>query len=421
MKFRSCFAILLGLLIINSSWIFVGAKSFTSQSAGIYDPHPTFKDDLKDAIPLSARLNIDIRRNTGNLKGKIFIGNRDLPVEKRFSLVRSTVFDGYVMIFNNNPADKLLGLQGNIYKNGTIFLFFKDKKGGLLFIRIHDTDILPKLSKLSIPRKNIDKNEWLWKLGPAVVKTKTITTRTIRNSITSRDLDSSGPVTVFSGSDWASSTFVTKWFEVGWWIFTTKYFITLELRVYGPPYITHSSPQMIYQTEVKIYNEGTESGSGDTPLLIGDSALTGPEAVEMGMVVPEECDRIILVSQHSASRYVVNPGVSLGFSLGPISLDPITAISLILSGGLYDDIEPTNPANALHIKYSNMYALYPGEYIGTREIIVNYEYQQYSGIKPFKVKFRAPVYYQLSSSQGLQKVGVIEGTVYHYVTHNNTS
>ena len=178
---------------------------------------------------------------------------------------------------------------------------------------------------------------------------------------------------------------------------------------------------MIYQTEVRIHKEGTKSGDSNTTLLIGETAIGVLDSAEMGMVVPKECDRIILVSQHSASRHVVNPGVSAGFSLGPISLDPITAISLVLSGGLNDDIEPTNPANAVHVKYNDMYALSPGEYIGTSEIVVNYEYQQYSGVKPFKVKFRVPVYYQLSASQGLQQVGVIEGVVYHYINHDNTS
>lgn len=225
-------------------------------------------------------------------------------------------------------------------------------------------------------------------------------------------------------SSWLSSTLVTKWFEVGWWIFKTKYFITLEFRVYGPPSLTSLSPQGTYQVEVEIYNEGTESGSEDTPLLIGDSAQVGPEAVEMGMVVPEECDRIMPITHHSASHYALtlgDVGLSFGFALGPLSLDPITAISLVFSGGLNEDIKPTHPVNAIHIKYNDMYALHPGEYIGTKQIVVNYEYQQYSGVKPFKVKFKVPVYYQLSASQGLQQVGVIEGVVYHYVNHNNTS
>jgi len=79
LKWKSWFAVLMGLLMIGSSLIFVGAKSFVSQSVGIYDPHPTFKDDLKDAISISA--------GAGSLEGKVFIGNKTLPIEKRFSLV----------------------------------------------------------------------------------------------------------------------------------------------------------------------------------------------------------------------------------------------------------------------------------------------------------------------------------------------
>ncbi len=402
----------------------VTAKSFVSQRIGIYDPHPVFGDSLKDTIKATAELHINVHRNVGSLEGRIFIGNKVLSIKKHFFLVRSKVFNGCAMILNNSPNDKLKGLQGNIYKNGTIFLFFKDKRGGLLFIQMYDPSVLLKLSKLRIPSENIDENEWLWKLGTTVVRTKTITRTTGNYMILSYNPGSSVLATTPSGSGWTSSTFITKWFEVGWWIFKTKYSITLELRVYGPPYITRSSPQMTYQAEVRIHNEGTEPGSKDTPLLIGDSAQFGPEAVEMGMIVPEECDRIMLVSHHSASHYALklgDVGLSFGFTLGPMSLDPITAISLVFSGGLNDDIEPTHPANAVHIKYNDMYALHPGEYIGTGEIVVNYEYQQYSGVKPFRVKFRVPVYYQLSASQGLQRVGVIEGVVYHYVTHDNTS
>lgn len=417
-KWKGLGAIMIGLLVVSSSLSITRAKSFSfdSKAVGIYDPHPVFGDDLRDAVPLLAELYVDVHKGAGYLKGTVFMANKTFPIKKRFSLIQSKAFDGYTMIFNNNPNDKLMGLQGNIYKNGTVFLFFEDKRGGLLFIQMYDLDIVSNISKLDIPRKNIDENEWLWKLGSTLVKTKII-----------KNLKISAPhaYRVFPPTpnpDWTSSTFVTKWFEVGWWRFKTKYFITLELRVHGPPYITHTSPQRIYQVEVKIHDEGTKSKSEETPLLIGDIAQFGPEAVEMGMVVPE-CDRIIEIYGHTASRYAItlgDVGLSFGFALGPTSLDPITAISLVLSGGLHEEIEPTHPVNAVHIKYNDMYALHPGEYIGTKDIVVEYQYQQYSGVKPLKVKFKVPVYYQLSASQGLRKVGVIEGEVYHYVNHGNT-
>ncbi len=90
----------------------------------------------------------------------------------------------------------MLGLQGNIYKNGTIFLFLKDKQGGLLFIQMYNPGIPLKLSKLSISSENIDENEWLWKLGPTVVRTKTMT-KTMGSSIKPYGPDSSGLVTSF--------------------------------------------------------------------------------------------------------------------------------------------------------------------------------------------------------------------------------
>lgn len=34
------------MVMVSSGLISVGAKSFVSQSVGIYDPHPTFEDDL---------------------------------------------------------------------------------------------------------------------------------------------------------------------------------------------------------------------------------------------------------------------------------------------------------------------------------------------------------------------------------------
>lgn len=117
--------------------------------------------------------------------------------------------------------------------NGMIFLFFKDKYGGFLFISMYNLSIFLKFLKLSIFSKNVSENEWFWKFGFIVIKIKIIIKIVGKFVIFydfSKFVNFMLVMVLFS---WLFLMFVIKWFEVGWWIFKIKYFIMLEFRVYG--------------------------------------------------------------------------------------------------------------------------------------------------------------------------------------------
>jgi hypothetical protein len=404
MRCRAIFVLLLSLLMFggvfsNSAYAkpsVISKISVTKFVLGIYDPNPIMSDDLRDA-----RNTFAILRIQGNkLSGFLFYDWKLKRISKNIRIVESEYFDGYVILFDSKDTkNSIIGLQGNIYKNGTVWIFLQEiGKKDLIALSFEDKQLVEKLLKMKLPKERIDDISWSFKIVPPKIN--------IREIASSREIILMGGVqqrcsystkAVYITSSWPTNS-------------PTTYYIKVQAKFCGPTILKSTDE---YKVIVKNLDEGRivsygtsyREVSGDTAFEIRGSS----RPIDIKVTVPykdspnEIQDLIIRVSGS-----IVNFGynevswaikwaadlITWALDLPPIPTKATqgpTFPPIIIEGG--------EAKNTLAVAYNNLNIGVPGQFLQIEGIVIRYNKgPSYDITKKFYALYNIPIYYGSSSN-----------------------
>lgn len=407
-KWRSLLAILLGLFVLGATGN-VEAKKFhenpikVAKVEGIYDPTPQ-----RDKLGVGASTAVGsfvFDTSKHKVRGTIKYSNKEVVVDWDFSAFKSTKFDGYAFFFNATHSEDVVGLEAVVYKNGTVWVFAREKNGGIIALEGFSKNLVKSLSNMNVPSSGVSDKEWLWMTLEPEVKTVQAQQIAVPNAGSDKILPMA-----------THSTEVTKIVEmqysVGWWIWETTYYIKVALKLRGPTSLENYGD---YNAVVIVLDEGEISNgeriSKNTPLFLGDRADSVTEPIEVGLWVPQSPKDHIIKAEFTYSG--VTPSspeeISLGWDLLTDEVNPIDIVEFLLN--LEPSVEFENfsdPVNSIHAAYRNIALDKPGHWT---KALTHVEHDSGTGYGTIVAFFKVPVYYQVSATQSLRSVGIIDDKV----------
>ncbi|WP_324735187.1 hypothetical protein VFC49_08520 [Thermococcus sp. SY098] len=424
MRRRAIFVLLLSLLMFggalsNSVYAkpsFIPKISVTKFVLGIYDPNPTMNDDLRDA-----RKTFAILRIQGNkLTGFLFYGLKVRRISKNIRIVESEYFDGYVILFDSKDTENgIIGLQGNIYKNGTVWIFLQEiGKKNIIALSFEDKQLVERLSKMKLPKEKIDDISWSFKIVPPKINIHEI---------------ASGKEIILMGGVQQRCSYSTKavYITSSWPTNSpTTYYIKVQAKFCGPTILKSTDE---YKVIVKNLDEGRIVSYGTSYREIsGDTAFeirgSPSRPIDIKVTVPykdspnEVQDLIIRVSGsivnfgYSEVSWAIKWAADLitwALNLPPIPTKATqgpTFPPIIIEGG--------EEKNTLAVAYNNLNIGVPGQFLQIEGIVIRYNNgPSYDITRKFYALYNVPVYYGPSSNPS--HVADVETQCSLRVTHTN--
>ncbi|NJE05855.1 hypothetical protein E3E36_06805 [Thermococcus sp. M36] len=407
MKWKSLLAILLGLFILGATGN-VNAEAFYGNSVevvsteGIYDPNPQQKSgmDFSNAI---GSFVFDISEH--KVRGTIEYDNKKVSVDWDFSIFKSTEFEGYAFLFNVSRSEDVLGLEAVVYQNGTVWIFARERHGGMIALMGFSKTLVETLSNMNIPSSGISNKEWLWMTLEPEVKTITLPAIQVGQIVVPKvDADRILPMATYSRD---VVKIVEKQYSVGWWRWKTTYYIKVALKLYGSTSIKNYGDYLI---RVIVLDEGEISNgkriSKNTPLFLGDRGDPRTNPIEVGLWVPRSPEDYIIDTKftYSGETAPLNK-ISLGWDLLINMVNPINILRFFVDidpGADFDDFP--DPVNSIRVAYRNIALARPGHWT---KAYVHIDHVSGNGYGTIGAFFKVPVYYQVTGTQALRVVGLI--------------
>ncbi|WP_297460802.1 hypothetical protein [Thermococcus sp.] len=408
-KWKYLAGILVGLLVLGTTGGNAGATVFYRNSMkfisvrGVYDPNPQQDTSERVFFNVTGNLAFDILKH--RVTGTIVVENDRVSVDWDFSIFKSTQFDGYAFVFNPSSFGNVLSLEAVVYKNGTVWIFARDRHGGIMALKGFNKALVETLSSMDIPSAGISEKEWLWMALEPEVKTITLSAIQVRPSVMPKS--EVGRILPMATHSRDVVKIVEKRYSVGWWRWRTTYYIKVALKMYGPTSINDYGDYLI---RVIVEDEGEISNgeriSKNTPLFLGDRSDSRTNPIEIGLWVPHSPDDRIIYTEFTYSGEAAPlDEISLGWGLLIDMINPINLLRFFVDiepGEDFDDFP--DPVNSIRVAYRNIALGRPGHWTKAYVRIDHVSGNGYGTIGAF---FKVPVYYQVTGTQTLRVVGLI--------------